>query len=155
MQPGGLLQTRLQRPPHGSGVSVNAGNLMDQMAMRQQGQRGMRPNQTGFMDMMAPGQMQRDGSEFFQEAAANLMMTDPDLAEDIKGRARALDMQSKQMAKLMQIGAAMGEDVSSLGPIAEQLKAQRDKIFKELIGRANVPTSASKPGKPQMRKPTM
>lgn len=130
MQPGGLLAAPPQRaaPPPGMGSPQG---------------------------MAAMGQPQQDGSQFFMDAAAQLMMTDPALKDDIKGRARALDMQSKQMMKLMQIGAAMGEDVSSLGPIAQQLQKQRDKAFKELIGRANVPTSASKPGRPDIRKPRM
>lgn len=106
--------------------------------------------------MAAMGQPQQfDGSQFFMDAAAGLMMTDPALSDNIKGRARSLDMQSKQMMKLMKIAQAMGEDVSSLGPIADQLLQQRDKVFKELVGRANVPTSASKPARPKVNRPRM
>lgn len=149
----GLLQTKLQRPPHGSGRSMNYGNLMQQQGQRQQAQAGMAQGRR-IEDIAAPGQMGRDGSQFFMEAAAELMLTDPALSDDIKGRARALDLQSKQMMKLMQIGSAMGEDMSSLGPIAEQLQKARQKAFQELIGKANVPTSASKPSKPELKKPT-
>lgn len=158
----GLLQTKLQRPPHD-------GNLMQQRDMRNHAQYshpggidnpfaaaadivGADPN---IMKTLGVG-AQRDGSQFFMDAAAELMLTDPALSDDIKGRARALDLQSRQMMKLMQIGSAMGEDMSSLGPIAEQLQKARQKAFQELIGRANVPTSATKPkvniGAPGMKK---
>lgn len=113
MQPGGLLAApRQQAAPQGM---------------------------AGPQGMAAMGQQQpANAGQFFMDAAAQLMMTDPDLADDTKARARSLDTQSKQMAKLMQIATAMGEDVSALGPIAQQLQKQRDKAFKELIGRANV-----------------
>lgn len=154
MQPGGLLgpmdQVKGQRQQakggpfgflQGVGDRIEAGNIPAPLGGH-------------FLEKHAPESI-KHGADFFQEAAANLMMTDPDLADDIKARARSLDMQSKQMAKLMQIGAAMGEDVSSLGPIVEQLQQQRQKAFRDLIGRANVPTSASKPGKPDIKRPRM
>lgn len=104
---------------------------------------------------MAMQQPQFDGSQFFKDAAAQLMMTDPALKDDIKARARSLDLQSTQMMKLMQIGKAMGEDTSALMPIAEQLQKARQKAFQELIGRANVPSKASKPARANISKPRM
>lgn len=149
----GLLQPP-QRPRHGSGVSVNYGNLLQSQGQGAQARNNMMPQQ-GFAGMAPPGQGPQGANQFFLDASVDLMLTDPALDDDIRGRARALSAQTKQMTKLLQIGAAMGEDVSGLMPIAQQLEQARQKVFKELIGRANVPTSASKPARPDIRKPRM
>ena len=140
----GLLQPP-QRPMRGSG-------MLPAQGQGTQARNNMMP-QSGFAGMAPPGQGPMGGNQFFLDASVDLMLTDPALDQDIRARARALSAQTKQMTKLLQIGAAMGEDVSGLMPIAQQLEQARQKVFKELIGRANVPTSASKPGKPQMSAP--
>ena len=119
------------------------------------------PMQTG-NEMVQAGGMKKRGAGYahdpmamFAGAADSLMATDRELFDDIKMRARAVNAQFEQMGKLMQIAGAMGQDTSALMPIMDTLMKEREKMMREIIGKANVPTSASKPAKPQVQRPAM
>jgi len=113
---------------------------------------GMIPPQ---VQATAPRQQPIDPMAMFAGAADSLMATDRELFDDIKMRARAVNAQFEQMGKLMQIAGAMGQDTSALMPIMDTLMKEREKMMREIIGKANVPTSASKPAKPQVQRPAM
>lgn len=102
-----------------------------------QQQRQPAPGMGSPQGMASMGQPQPDGSEVFVQMAEQLIMTDPALKGDLKAQARSLDMQAKSMMKLMQMAQSMGQDMSPLIPIAEQLKKKRDKVFREMIGKAS------------------
>lgn len=103
----------------------------------------------------APRMKPADAMAMFAGAGEQLIRQDRELFKDIKQRTRAVHLQYEQMAKLIQIAGAMGQDASALAPIMETLDKERKKLMREIVGRANVPTSASKPSRPKLDMPQL
>lgn len=108
--------------------------------LQQQRKQGM----TGMMHG-APSMAMGDGKPFFEEAAMSLLLQDKDLLKTIAPQAMALQKQQQALEKVVAIGTKMGEDMSYMAPLMDQLKQQRKEMERTILGKAQVPSKASKP----------
>lgn len=128
---------------HQGAAGILGGARAMQQGERQQAQHG---TNLGVLGMAVPDfQWNRDGSRMFEDAALELLTKDKELAKAILPQARALQMQKQTLDRLMMIGQSAGEDVTALGPIQEYLEEQRQRMSRDILAKANLPSSASKP----------